>query len=279
MRIINSKAIYDAVYSSALYCSSHEDTETLCALKKAASIETNATSKFALDTIIENHTLAAEKNLPMCQDTGMAVVFLEVGQDTHIEGNFVEEVINDAVRDAYRDGYLRKSVLDPLTRINTKDNTPAVIHYSVIPGDKIRVTFLAKGFGSENMSKLFMLTPAAGIVGIKKAVVDTVRSASGNPCPPIVVGVGIGGTMEKCAILAKQALLTGTGIHNPDPETAKLENELLEEINALGIGALGFKGKTTALSVNILTYPTHIAGLPVAVNIQCHAVRHSAVEI
>ncbi len=279
MRIINSKEIYDAVYSSALYCTSHEDTATLCALNEAASQETNPTSKFALETIIKNHNLAKEKDLPMCQDTGMAVVFIEIGQDVHIEGGFIEDIVNNAVRDSYRDGYLRKSVLDPLTRINTKDNTPAVIHYSIIPGDKVRVHFLAKGFGSENMSKLYMLTPAAGINGIKKSVVETVRVASGNPCPPVIVGVGIGGTMEKCAILAKQALLTGTGVHNPNPEIAKLETELLEEINALGVGALGFGGKTTALSVNILTYPTHIAGLPLAVNIQCHAVRHRTTEI
>jgi len=279
MRTIDSRLIYDAVYNSALYCASHVDEETLCALKKAAEIETNPTSSFALDTIIKNHILAAEKDLPMCQDTGVAVIFLEVGQDVHITGEYVEDVINNAVRDAYRDGYLRKSVLDPLTRINTKDNTPAVIHYSVIKGDEVRVTFLAKGFGSENMSKLFMLTPAAGRNGIKKAVIDTVKSASGNPCPPIVVGIGIGGTMEKCAILAKQALLTGTGVAHENPEVAQLEKELLDEINALGIGALGFKGKTTALSVNILTHPTHIAGLPVAINIQCHAVRHKTVVL
>ncbi|MEG1710370.1 MAG: fumarate hydratase [Clostridia bacterium] len=278
MREINSSLIYKAIYDSALHCVTHVDEATFCAIKQAAAKETFETAKFALDTIIKNDILAAAEQLPMCQDTGMAVIFLEIGQDVHIIGD-IEEAVNNAVRDSYKDGYFRKSVLDPLTRINTKDNTPAVIHTEIVKGDKVRVSFLAKGFGSENMSKLFMLTPADGIEGIKKSVIDTVRAASGNPCPPIIVGIGIGGTMEKAAILSKKALLVGTNVHNKNENIAKLENELLDLINDLGIGALGFKGVTTALSVNILTYPTHIAGLPVAINLQCHAVRHETIEL
>jgi fumarate hydratase subunit alpha len=248
-------------------------------LENAAANETNTNAKFALDTLIKNDKLALQNNMPACQDTGIAVVFADVGQDVRLTGEFLDDAINRAVQEVYAENFFRKSVADPLTRLNTKTNTPAVIYSNIVKGDKVTVSFLAKGFGSENMSKVFMLTPSQGIDGIKKAVLDTVKAAGANPCPPIFVGVGVGGTMEKAAMLSKRALLRGGGELSTDKDIAKLERELLKLINETGIGAQGFGGKHTALCVAVETFPTHIAGLPVAVNIQCHAVRHSTVVI
>lgn len=237
--------------------------------------ETSKLGKEILDILIENSKIAENEKMPMCQDTGMAVVFLEIGQDVHITGGNLEDAINEGVRQGYTEGYLRKSVVrDPLDRINTKDNTPAIIHYQIVPGDKIKITVAPKGFGSENMSKLKMLKPADGVEGVKRFVLDTVKEAGPNPCPPIIVGVGIGGTFEKSAYLAKKALLRKIDKRNENPFYAKLEEELLDEINKLGIGPQGFGGLTTCLGVNIEVFATHIAGLPVAVNINCHATRH-----
>ena len=213
--------------------------------------------------------------IPICQDTGMAVIFLEVGQDVHFEGGNVEEAVNEGVRQGYEEGFLRKSVVgDPIIRENTRDNTPAVIHYSIVPGDCVKITVAPKGFGSENMSRVFMLKPADGIEGVKRAILQSVKDAGPNACPPIVVGVGIGGTFEKCALLSKKALTREVGSHSSIPYVRELEEEMLSEINTLGIGPGGLGGSTTALAVNIETYATHIAGLPVAVNICCHVNRH-----
>ncbi|MCX7695947.1 MAG: fumarate hydratase [Caloramator sp.] len=237
--------------------------------------ETSKLGKEILDILINNSEIAEKEQMPMCQDTGMAVVFMEIGQDVHIVGGNLEDAINEGVRQGYIEGYLRKSVVkDPLDRVNTKDNTPAIIHYNIVPGDKIKITVAPKGFGSENMSKLKMLKPADGVEGVKKFVLETVKEAGPNPCPPIVVGIGIGGTFEKAAFLAKKALLRSIDEENKNPYYAKLEKEILEEINRLGIGPQGFGGLTTCLGVNIEVYATHIAGLPVAVNINCHATRH-----
>lgn len=233
-----------------------------------------------IDILIENADIAQNEHRPMCQDTGMAVVFIDMGQDVHIIGGSIEEAVNEGVRRGYEEGYLRKSVVkDPIERINTKDNTPAVIYYNIVSGSNFKVTVAPKGFGSENMSQLRMLKPADGIEGIKEFVLNVVKEAGPNPCPPIVVGVGIGGTFDKAALLSKKALLRSTDKRNNNPFYKKLEKELLDEINALGIGPQGFGGKTTALAVNIETYATHIAGLPVAVNINCHATRHMEAHI
>lgn len=237
--------------------------------------ETSKLGKEILDILINNSEIAEKEQMPMCQDTGMAVVFMEIGQDVHIVGGNVEDAINEGVRQGYIEGYLRKSVVkDPLDRVNTKDNTPAIIHYNIVPGDKIKITVAPKGFGSENMSRLKMLKPADGVEGVKRFVLETVKEAGPNPCPPIVVGIGIGGTFEKAAFLAKKALLRSIDEENKNPYYAKLEKEILDEINKLGIGPQGFGGLTTCLGVNIEVYATHIAGLPVAVNINCHATRH-----
>lgn len=218
--------------------------------------------------------------IPICQDTGIAVFFLEIGQDVHFEGINLDDAINEGVRQGYKEGYLRKSVVgDPILRENTKDNTPAIIHYSIVPGDKVRITFAPKGFGSENMSRIFMLKPADGIEGVKEAIINAVKEAGPNACPPIVIGVGIGGTFEKSAILAKKALTRSVNERSNISYVAEMEKELLEEINKTGIGPAGLGGTTTALAVNINTYPTHIAGLPVAINICCHVNRHSVREI
>ena len=228
----------------------------------------------------ENLEIAGKDRIPICQDTGMAIVFLEVGQDVHFEGGSVEDAINEGVRQGYVEGYLRKSVVkDPLIRENTKDNTPAVIHTSIVPGDQVKITVTPKGFGSENMSKIFMLKPADGIEGVKEAVISAVRDAGPNACPPVVVGVGIGGTFEKCAIMAKHALTREWGVHSDIPYVKEMEEELLTKINKLGIGPGGLGGTTTAFAVNIETYPTHIAGLPVAINICCHVNRHIIREV
>ena len=243
--------------------------------EKAADEETSALGRQILGQLKENLEIAGSDMIPICQDTGMAVVFISVGQEVHIEGGSLTEAINEGVRQGYVDGYLRKSVVkDPIERENTKDNTPAVIHYDIVPGDKIDITIAPKGFGSENMSRVFMLKPADGIEGVKEAILKAVKDAGPNACPPMVVGVGIGGTFEKCALLAKKALTRDLDGERPSGYVRELEDEMLEKINSLGIGPGGLGGTKTALAVNVETYPTHIAGLPVAVNICCHVNRH-----
>ncbi len=241
----------------------------------SAAVEESEIGKKILNQLEENMNIAESDNIPICQDTGMAVIFIKIGQDVHITGGNIEDAINQGVREGYIEGYLRKSVVkDPLIRENTNDNTPAVIHYEIIPGDKIEITVAPKGFGSENMSRVCMLKPADGIEGVKNAVIETVKLAGPNACPPVVVGVGVGGTFEKCALLAKKALTRDINSENSIEYVAELEKELLNEINKLNIGPGGLGGKVTALGVNIETYPTHIAGLPVAVNMCCHVNRH-----
>ena len=246
------------------------------AFTRSLAREDSAVGKNVILSMIEKAKIAGEEQVPICQDTGMAVIFFELGTEVHLCGGDLEKAINEGVRRGYEKGYLRKSVVrDPIDRKNTNDNTPAVIHYTIVPGDKIKIIAAPKGFGSENMSALKMLMPSDGIEGVKKFVIDTVSNAGGNPCPPIIVGVGIGGTMEKCALLSKKALLRPVGSENKAAFWNSVERELLEKINALGIGPAGFGGRTTALCVNIETFPTHIAGLPVAVNIGCHVTRHA----
>lgn len=229
-----------------------------------------------LGQLEENMDIACENQIPICQDTGMTVVFLQIGQEVHIEGGFIGDAVNEGIRQGYEEGYLRKSVVgDPLIRENTKDNTPGIIHYEIVPGDQLGITVAPKGFGSENMSRVFMLKPADGIEGVKQAILETVQNAGPNACPPMVIGVGIGGTFEKCALLAKKALTRDLDSRSPIPYVSKLEEEMLAKINALGIGPGGLGGRVTAIGLNIETYPTHIAGLPVAVNICCHVNRHS----
>ena len=241
----------------------------------SAAVEESEIGKKILNQLEENMNIADSDNIPICQDTGMAVIFIKIGQDVHITGGNLEDAINQGVREGYIEGYLRKSVVkDPIIRENTKDNTPAVIHYEIIPGDKIEITVAPKGFGSENMSRVCMLKPADGIEGVKNAVIETVKLAGPNACPPVVVGVGVGGTFEKCALLAKKALTRDIDSENSIEYVAELEKELLNEINKLNIGPGGLGGNVTALGVNIETYPTHIAGLPVAVNMCCHVNRH-----
>lgn len=250
------------------------------AFTKAEQQEKAPLGKQILQQLQQNMEIAAQDMIPICQDTGMAVVFLEVGQDVHLVGGNVEDAVNEGVRQGYVDGYLRKSVVkDPIYRENTKDNTPAIIHYSIVPGEHIRITVAPKGFGSENMSRVFMLKPADGIEGVKNAILTAVKDAGPNACPPMVVGVGVGGTFEKCALMAKKALTRSVNEHSEIPYVRELEEELLEKINKSGIGPGGLGGSTTALAVNINTYPTHIAGLPVAVNICCHVNRHAVREI
>ncbi len=248
--------------------------DVLGALKRAVQTEESPTGREILEQIIENDRIARSEQVPMCQDTGFAVILLEVGQDVHIQGD-LREAVNEGVRQGYKEGYLRKSILgDPIKRVNTKDNTPAVIHAELVPGDKVIVRFAAKGGGSENMSRIKMMPPSAGVEGVKKFVVETVAEAGSNPCPPILVGVGIGGTFEQCALLAKKALFRKVGERNPDPYYADLERELLTLVNKTGVGPQGLGGTTTALDVFVLAYPCHIASFPSAVNIQCHAARH-----
>ena len=250
------------------------------ALKNAVDIEQAELGKKILCQLQENLTIAREDMIPICQDTGMAVIFIEVGQDVHFEGMLLEDAINEVVRQGYLDGFLRKSVVgDPIVRENTKDNTPAVIHYSIVKGDQVKITLAPKGFGSENMSRVFMLKPADGIEGVKEAILNAVKDAGPNACPPMVVGVGVGGTFEKCALLAKQALTRSVQERSQISYVKELEEEMLDKINSLGIGPGGLGGTVTALAVNINTYPTHIAGLPVAVNICCHVNRHIVREI
>ena len=250
------------------------------AMKKACKEEKAPLGKQILEQLQENLKIAADDMIPICQDTGMAVIFLEIGQDIHFEGGLLENAVNEGVRQGYVEGFLRKSVVkDPLIRENTKDNTPAILHPKIVEGDKVKIKVAPKGFGSENMSRVFMLKPAEGIEGVKNAVLTAVKDAGPNACPPMVVGVGIGGTFEKCALMAKEALTREIGSHSDIPYIKELEKELLSKINCLGIGPGGLGGTTTALAVNINTYPTHIAGLPVAVNICCHVNRHVIREI
>lgn len=277
IRTIQAKEITENIKEMCIEANHFLTQDMETALKSAVSREESPVGKKILGQLADNLRIAGEEMIPICQDTGMAVVFFELGQEIHVEGGMVEEAIHEGVRQGYREGYLRKSVVgDPLIRENTRDNTPAVIHYSIVPGDKIRITLAPKGFGSENMSRIFMLKPADGVEGVKNAVLTAVADAGPNACPPMVVGVGIGGTFEKAAILAKQALTRDAGSHSEISYIKELEEELLDRINRLGIGPGGLGGTTTALAVNINTYATHIAGLPVAVNICCHVNRHAA---
>ena len=276
IREISTEIITDNVKEMCIEANHFLSSDMDKKLKDAAETEKSELGRKILNQLQENLLIAGEEMIPICQDTGMAVFFVEVGQDVHFTGQPIEDAINEGVRRGYKDGYLRKSVVsDPIIRENTKDNTPAVIHYSIVPGDKVKITFAPKGFGSENMSRVFMLKPADGIEGVKNAILTAVKDAGPNACPPMVVGVGVGGTFEKCAILAKKALTRPAGEHSDIEYVADMENELLEKINKLGIGPGGLGGSTTALAVNINTYPTHIAGLPVAVNICCHVNRHA----
>ena len=275
MREIQVKEIENAVRDLCIEANYYIGNDIKEALKKSKEEEPYKIAEDVLDKILLNDEIAAKEQMPMCQDTGMACVFLEIGQDVHITGGLLEDAINEGVRRGYTEGYLRKSVVkDPIDRVNTKDNTPAVIYYDIVAGDKIKITLAPKGFGSENMSRIGMLKPADGLQGVKDFIIETVRLAGPNPCPPMVVGVGIGGTFDKAAYLAKKALLRPVNTSNNQEFYKNLEEELLQKINELGIGPQGFGGKTTALGLNIETYPTHIAGLPVAVNINCHATRH-----
>ena len=280
IREIDTKEIIKNVKEMCIEANHFLSDDMDRAMKHAIRTEESELGKKILDQLKENLEIAAKDMIPICQDTGMAVFFVEIGQDVHIVGEPIEEAINEGVRQGYVEGYLRKSVVsDPILRENTRDNTPAVIHYSIVSGDKIKLTFAPKGFGSENMSRVFMLKPADGIEGVKEAILTAVKDAGPNACPPMVVGVGVGGTFEKCAILAKKALTRPVGEHSDIPYVAEMEQEMLTKINCLGIGPGGLGGTTTALAVNINTYPTHIAGLPVAINICCHVNRHAVREI
>lgn len=280
MRTVKTKQITENIREMCIEANYFLTGDMTEALDRARESEKAPLGKQILQQLQENLQIAGEDMIPICQDTGMAVVFAEVGQDVHIEGGFLEDAIQEGVRRGYTEGFLRKSVVkDPLIRENTKDNTPAVIHYTITSGDKIRLTLAPKGFGSENMSRIFMLKPADGIEGVKNAILTAVKDAGPNACPPMVVGVGIGGTFEKCALMAKQALTRPVNEHSLIPYVKEMEEELLEKINKTGIGPGGLGGSTTALAVNINTFPTHIAGLPVAVNICCHVNRHAVREI
>ncbi len=277
MREINTDVITEAVAKICIEANLKLSEEMEGCIRRAADSEKNPLAVKVLGQLSENMDIAKEDRIPICQDTGMAVFFIEVGQDLHINGNLTD-AINEGVRRGYTEGYLRKSVVgDPLERINTNDNTPAIIHYDIVSGDQLKITVAPKGFGSENMSKLYMLKPADGVEGVKEAVIQTVKDAGPNACPPFVVGVGIGGDFELVAKLSKKALTREPGSHNENPYYAELEKELLEKINSLGIGPAGLGGTTTALAVNIETYATHIAGLPVGVNMCCHVDRHKTI--
>ncbi len=280
MRNIEVNLIRDKIVEMVFDANHNLGNDVSDRIEKAKEEETFPLAKNILEDIEKNIEISKEGIFPLCQDTGMAVVFCEIGQDVHLVGGNLEDAINEGIRIGYRDFYLRKSVVkDPLRRVNTGDNTPAHIIYKIVSGDKVKLVFAPKGFGSENMSKIKMLTVSDGVEGVKDFVLDVVRQGGGNPCPPIVVGVGIGGTFDKCAMMAKEALTLPLDEENQDPYYADLERELLEKINSLGIGPQGFGGKNTALAVKIKTFPTHIAGLPVAVNINCHVARHIEVII
>ena len=280
MRTIQVQQITEQIKEMCIQVNHYLSEDMEEALRNAQASEKSPLGCQILSQLQENLKIAGEDMIPICQDTGMAVVFLKVGQDVHLEGGSIEDAVNEGVRQGYTEGYLRKSVVkDPLIRENTRDNTPAVIHYEIVPGDKVTITVAPKGFGNENMSRVFMLKPADGIEGVKNAVLTAVKDAGPNACPPMVVGVGIGGTFEKCALMAKQALMRPVGSHSDIPYVKEMEEELLSRINKLGIGPGGLGGTTTALAVNVNTYPTHIAGLPVAVNICCHVNRHIVREV
>lgn len=275
MRTIHTDEITKNIKEMCIEANLHLADDVVGAISNAKDQEESEIGKKILGQLQENMDIASSENIPICQDTGMAVVFIKIGQDVHIEGANLEDAINEGIRQGYVDGYLRKSVVkDPILRENTKDNTPGIIHYEIVPGEQIEITVAPKGFGSENMSRVCMLKPADGIEGVKEAVLTAVRDAGPNACPPMVVGVGIGGTFEKCALMAKEALTREVGSHSDIPYVAELEKELLEKINKSGIGPGGLGGTTTALAVNVNTYPTHIAGLPVGINICCHVNRH-----
>ena len=280
IRTINTSEITNNIKEMCIQANHYLSADMDAAMKKAVTTEQSELGKKILNQLQDNLVIADKETIPICQDTGMAVIFIEVGQDVHFEGALIEDAINEGVRQGYTEGFLRKSVVgDPLIRQNTKDNTPAIIHYSIVAGDKVKITVAPKGFGSENMSRVFMLKPADGIEGVKNAILTAVKDAGPNACPPMVVGVGVGGTFEKCAILAKKALTRNVDEYSDIPYVHDLEVEMLDTINKLGIGPGGLGGTTTALKVNINTYPTHIAGLPVAINICCHVNRHVVREI
>lgn len=275
MREIQCSKITEVIRKLCIEANEHLPEDVKCAIKTARKEEDGEIAKGILDNIIENYEIADRENVPVCQDTGMAVVFMEIGQDVHITGGDLTECVNEGVRQGYTDGYLRKSVVkDPIRRGNTGDNTPAILYTEIVPGEQIKITVGPKGFGSENMSRIMMFKPSAGLEGIKDFIIETVKFAGPNPCPPMVVGVGIGGTFDRCALLAKKALMRPLGSSNKDPFYADLEKELLLKINSLGIGPQGLGGRTTAIGLNIETFPTHIAGMPCAVNINCHVTRH-----
>ena len=280
MRTVNVSELTKSIKEMCIEANHYLSKDMETTLKCARETEASPLGKQILNQLSENLKIAADDMIPICQDTGMAVVLLEIGQDVHMEGGSVEDAVNEGVRLGYTEGFLRKSVVrDPIERVNTGDNTPAVIHYHIVPGEKVKITVAPKGFGSENMSRVFMLKPADGIEGVKEAILKAVSDAGPNACPPMVVGVGIGGTFEKCALMAKEALTRETGAHSEISYVKDLEEEMLAKINGLGIGPGGLGGTTTALAVHINTYPTHIAGLPVAVNICCHVNRHIVREV
>ncbi|WAW15514.1 fumarate hydratase [Peptostreptococcus equinus] len=277
MRIINSLEIEEQVKKMCIDGCINLDESVINSFKENRDKEESEVAKNILGVLIDNAKIAKENQIPLCQDTGMAVFFVKMGQDIHIEGDTITDAINKGVSRAYVDGYLRKSVVSPIQRINTKDNTPAIIHYEMVKGNKLEIEYAAKGFGSENMSQMKMLKPSDGIEGIKEFILKVVKEAGPNPCPPIIVGVGIGGTVDKCAQISKKSLFREIGEHNENQFIKDLEIEMLEKVNEIGIGPQGLGGKTTALAVNIETFPTHIAGLPVVVNINCHSSRHKKV--
>lgn len=281
MRELDVTRITDVLKDLCISCNIVPGDDVKASLRRSLETEESPLGREILEVILENHEIAEKNDMPICQDTGVAVVFIDVGQDVHLTGGSLEDAINEGVRQGYTEGYLRKSMVsDPvIDRKNTGDNTPAVIHTRIVPGEKVRIRFAAKGGGAENMSEVRMMTAAEGIEGVKNFVVDRVKRSGGNPCPPMIVGVGIGGNFEKSAILAKEALFRPLGEPNPDPRYAEAEREILERVNRLGIGPQGLGGRTTALSVSIEFVPCHIASMPVAVNIQCHAHRHAEIEI
>lgn len=280
MRTINVNEITEQIKEMCIEANHYLSKDMDIVMKRAEEEEAAPLGKKILHQLQENLEIAAKDTIPICQDTGMAVIFLEIGQDVHLEGGLLEEAVNEGVRQGYVQGFLRKSVVgDPIIRENTKDNTPAVIHTKIVAGDKIKIKVAPKGFGSENMSRVFMLKPADGLEGVKNSILTAVKDAGPNACPPMVVGVGIGGTFEKCALMAKEALTREVGVHSDICWARELEEEMLKKVNSLGIGPGGLGGTTTALAVNVNTYPTHIAGLPVAVNICCHVNRHVVREI
>jgi len=280
MREINVMDITECIKRLCIEANYYLSEDVVDRIKSSEKKESWPMAKDILNKILDNVDIARSNDMPICQDTGMACIFLKVGQDVHFTGGCIEDAINQGVREGYTEGYLRKSVVeDPLRRINTKDNTPAIINYEIVPGDKVNIIVAPKGFGSENMSRIKMLKPSDGIEGVKRFIIDVVKDAGPNPCPPIVVGVGIGGNFDRAAGLAKKALIRSLDKRNEDEFYRNIEIELLNKINSLGIGPQGLGGRTTALAVNIETYPTHIAGLPVAVNINCHVTRHKEIEI